>query len=668
MTPSLSRRILLNFLPVLAFCMGTSSAIASQEKPRPSAPINLDRALQEPLPQDRAQSYYHFSLAKWHEEQGDLEKALSNMQTALRYDSGSTSLRIELAGLLLRTGDLQGAISSAQEAAHLEPKDPEPYWFLANAYLESDGRSRRISEETLRKSAKELEAMKEVAPNDERAYYRLGDLYFRLNQPEKAIEAYEKFQALVPDLDAGYMAIANYYERVGNDQKKIEYLQKAIERRPDSAQALVGLAGAYAVQNNDREAIPLYRKALELSAGNPLIKKQLAVSLVNVGEFAEARELLEELERVDPRDDSVKILLGRVHLGEVRYREAIDTFKTLLANDPGNLEAEYYLGTSHELSGDMSEAAGIFEGLTRKAKNGSEEQKANLPVFQQHLASAYQQMGDNAKAIAVYEDMLKGQADPDPRVMFFYVNALRVDRQLEKALELGKRQLAKNPGDTASVIVYARTLADTGKIKEAAELLRPLLSSEPANTDIPVNLSQIYLQGQKYAEAEEVLNKAVVADADRQRLQIQLAAVYDKMKAYDKAEAVLAQILKKDPKEALALNFLGYMLADRGVRLEEAVRYIQDALAREPHNGAYLDSLGWAYFKMNELDKAEDNLLKAIERIKNDPVIYDHLGDLYQKKGDLLKAQDFWQKSLRYGIEEEEIKKVRDKLKKLPRR
>jgi uncharacterized protein HemY len=78
-----------------------------------------------------------------------------------------------------------------------------------------------------------------------------------------------------------------------------------------------------------------------------------------------------------------------------------------------------------------------------------------------------------------------------------------------------------------------------------------------------------------------------------------------------------------------------------------------------------LDSLGWAYFKMNDLDKAEEYLLKAIERVKNDAVIYDHLGDLYSRKGDLIKAEEYWRRSLAHGAEQEEIKKVREKLDRL---
>ncbi|MFH1572721.1 MAG: tetratricopeptide repeat protein [Acidobacteriota bacterium] len=646
------------------FLILAAAAGAAAQTTRQNPPIDLDRALQANLPQDRAQAYYYYSLAKWYEGNDDIDRALTHLRTAARHDQTSSTLRLELASLLWKAGSAQESVQTAQEAASLDPANPEPHWFLANAYLRTESRSRPPTEEANQKALQELEAMREIAPDDERSYYTLGEIYFRLNQPEKAIEAYEKFQSLVPNVDAGYMAIAGYYERQGNEQKKVEYLQKAVDRSPDSAQALVGLASAYARQNKDKEAIPLFKKALETSDGNPLIKKQLALSMVNAGEFAEAKEILAELARIDPRDLSTKVLIGRAWIGERRYKEAIETLRSVLAEDSAYLEAEFYLGAAYELSGDMVEAVRVFEDLVSKAKDGSDDYKANLPLFQQRLASSYQQMGDNERAIAIYESMIQGKQDPDPRVMFNLINALRISRQFDRALALCKEQSEKNEDDTGIALVHARTLADAGKVQEGADLLLKLLPRDPSNTDLYINLSQVYLQGGRYAEAEQILKRAEASDQDHQRVQVQLAAVFEKREDYDRAEAVLRDLIEKNPKDAMVLNFYGYMLADRGVRLPEAVRYIEEALALEPNNGAYLDSLGWAYFKMGQLDPAEEYLLRAIERSRNDPEILDHLGDLYARKGDPAKAQEYWEKSLRHGTEEELIRKVREKLKK----
>jgi tetratricopeptide (TPR) repeat protein len=96
----------------------------------------------------------------------------------------------------------------------------------------------------------------------------------------------------------------------------------------------------------------------------------------------------------------------------------------------------------------------------------------------------------------------------------------------------------------------------------------------------------------------------------------------------------------------MTLNYLGYMLADKGIRLPEAIKLIRKAVELEPMNGAYLDSLGWAYFKTGEYELAEENLRQAVERDQTDPTVHDHLGDLYEKTGRIRLAAAQWELSL----------------------
>src|SRR5213079_3626755 len=104
----------------------------------------------------------------------------------------------------------------------------------------------------------------------------------------------------------------------------------------------------------------------------------------------------------------------------------------------------------------------------------------------------------------------------------------------------------------------------------------------------------------------------------------ELAAVFEKQKRYADAEQAFRRLLDRDPENAAALNYLGYMLADRGERLDESVGYLKKALQIEPENGSYLDSLGWAYFKSDRLVLAEDSLRRAADQLKTNSVIQDH--------------------------------------------
>ncbi len=655
----------LTMLPLLMIFLGLPIPARAQDKHQSGAPIDLDKELKPKTPEDRAKSYYYYSLSKWYDDSGELARAIAEMRNALQYNERSAAVRIELAGLLEKAGSFREALTEAEEAARIEPHNPDPHWLLANLYLRTQGRDRNAARDSLKKAVKELENMRSDAPDDERAYFALGQAYFEMGEPEKAIAAYEKYQELVPTVDAGYLSIAEYYERRGDHDKAIEYLNKALKSQPDAPKSLLMLANIYSKLDRAKEAIPMYRKLLELTGDNPAIKRQLAAVLIETGEFGEAKQVLEDLVKSAPDDNDSRVLLSRALIGAREYPRAIEILKELTSDNPDNLEAHFYLGTAYEQSGNPAEAAKIFAGLLDQTKAAGEEFKANRTVFQQHLAAAYQDLGENEKAIVIYESLLKNDSQPNPRLIFLLVNAYRINRQFDKALALGKQQYESNPTEVNLALVYARTLADAGKTKEGAEILQKMLQADPSNIDIYVNLSQIYLQGKKYSDAEKILRRAEDRKLDSERVKFQLATIYERQKDFDRAESLFKEVLKENPKNAVVLNYIGYMLADRGIRLEEAVKYVEEALALDPNNGAYLDSLGWAFYKLNDLEKAETYLLKAAEIVRNDPVIHDHLGDLYFKTGNLQKALDSWNKSVSVGTEQEDTQKVRDKLEKL---
>jgi tetratricopeptide (TPR) repeat protein len=146
----------------------------------------------------------------------------------------------------------------------------------------------------------------------------------------------------------------------------------------------------------------------------------------------------------------------------------------------------------------------------------------------------------------------------------------------------------------------------------------------------------------------------------------------ERQKHYEPAEQFFRQVLDLDPSNAMTLNYLGYMLADKGdkgIRLPEALKLIRKAVDLEPMNGAYLDSLGWVYFKLGQYELAEENLRQAVERDQADPTVHDHLGDLYEKTGRIRLAAAQWEMSLaQYAksaaadVEPTDVAKVQHKL------
>jgi tetratricopeptide (TPR) repeat protein len=143
----------------------------------------------------------------------------------------------------------------------------------------------------------------------------------------------------------------------------------------------------------------------------------------------------------------------------------------------------------------------------------------------------------------------------------------------------------------------------------------------------------------------------------------------ERQKHYEPAEQFFRQALELDPKSSMTMNYLGYMMADKGIKLTEALSLVRKAVELEPMNGAYLDSLGWVYFKLGQYELAEENLRQAVERDQTDPTVHDHLGDLYEKTGRIRLAAAQWElslaesaKSLAADAEPGDVAKVQHKL------
>ena len=634
-----------------------------------SGPINLDRALREETPRepDRAASYYHYALARWYESQGDPARALLEMQEALETNPANSDIHYELAVLYARQGNIAEATRYANEAVKLDSENPDPHWLLTNIHMSSQQARRRgggapaptpAGNDGLRQAVRELEILEKLTPEDENVYSMLGGIYFQLGEIEKAIAAYEKYQKYA-DSDNGYREIARYYVGANNLDMAAEYLNKGLEFQPDSAESLMLLGNIYLSQGKNREAVGILKKLSDISNGNAQIMQQLAITLFEAKDYREAADVLEEMAERTRLDRLSQILLGRSYFEMNRYSDAIKLFNEVLARVHDDVEARFYLGESYLRIGRYAEAAKIYEGLLGDRENP--EVLQNRALFRDRLAGVWIGLEDYEKAIDIYEEI----AEANPQDRYKLLEAYRLGKKYDKGLALGKEFMAKDPGDIDIGIIYARMLADAGKKKDGADFLARLLQSHPDNIQIYINLSEIYRQDKRYSDAEKVLLRGEEQSKipeDTERLKFQRAAVYEQQKSFDRAEQIFKELLEKKPDNASVLNYLGYMLADRGVRLDEAIRYINEALKIDPENGAFLDSLGWAYFKQDDMENAEKYLLEAVGIVPNDSTIHDHLGDLYFKLGQFEKARGYWAEAVRISSDPDEVQRVRRKL------
>ncbi len=185
-------------------------------------------------------------------------------------------------------------------------------------------------------------------------------------------------------------------------------------------------------------------------------------------------------------------------------------------------------------------------------------------------------------------------------------------------------------------------------------------------------MSQVYIDANRGAQAVKVLQDAQARFPAETGITFELGAVLDRQKKFAESEAVFRQLLSKEPDNAPALNYLGYMLAERGERLSESVDYIKRALAIDPDNGSYLDSIGWAYFKDGKLDLALEHLQRAAQMLHTNSLVQDHYADVLFRAGRYDDAIAAWTKALSGdldSVDRDDIdKKIRTARQKLPKK
>ena len=229
------------------------------------------------------------------------------------------------------------------------------------------------------------------------------------------------------------------------------------------------------------------------------------------------------------------------------------------------------------------------------------------------------------------------------------VETWRHARDFARAEKEARKAVEEFNEDPLLTNLLANILSDRGKTKEAIKVVERTNKSDEPDIDTLLTMARIYEKGRQFDKAEERIRAASeMADSDGARVAILFAygSLYERSKRYEKSEASFRDLLKIDPDNASALNYLGYMFADRSVHLEEAHDLIQKALDLEPNNGAYLDSLGWVYYRQEKLELAAKYLERSLKQYEDDPVVHTHLGDVYFKQGRVTDAKQHWSRGL----------------------
>lgn len=613
---------------------------------------------------DLARSYYHFSLAKMHESREEYREAISEFEKAVPLDPTSGPLRVEFAETLWKAGENRRAVQECQEAIKLDPESSAPHFLLGRIY--STLRTTNQAQ-VLDQAIDEFERTVELEPDHIQALYDLGRLHLAKKNYQKTVDILDRFIQLQPWIPQAYLLKARAHIELNEVREAIESLESSFAYDETNLENLKLLGNLYEQTGQHEKAQRLYSRSLD-STTDPDIRFRLALLLTDQNQFVEAISILQELVEEFPKNVRINISLARALRGNNKYADAAEVIKSALEDDPNHYRLNYELAELMALLGERQEAIERFLHL-----RDISESNQRINAIEINLALLYQRTRQFDKAVELFRTVI--QKSPDDEIAKLrLVYALKEAGQLQEALSLSEELLKgsisqtyeEQPNKTYLVVAHAQMLSADDQLEKAVALLNNQIAQSSSPEELYLAISQIYADHEDYKEAERMIREGMLRFPDSEKMQFQLGALYEEQGKLEETEAVFQSILKKDPDHAGVLNYLGYMLADRGLRLLEALDYIRKAVEIEPHNGAYLDSMGWVYFKLNQLELAETNLLQALRVNDNDPTIYDHLGDLYSKLNQYELARTYYRQSISLA-EKEEQEKVQKKLTDLER-
>ena len=685
---------LIKRLPFLWLSLAASSLVLlpsahaqTPAKPEGGKPADTAKA-QDAAASDRSSAYYHAALADMYEEQAInlgkpeyVQHAIEEYKAAINADPHSAQLYDGLAELYFRTGRSRDAEFEARELLKSDPNNIDAHKLLGRIYLRQLGEQQNApsssspSGNALDLAIAEFEKIVELQPKSVEDHMVLGSLYTVKHQQAKAEEQYKIAQDIEPESEEVVLNLARVYVESGDIERAAKLIQ-AVPEGDRTARMEFTLGAAYDQLKRPKDAIAAYKRAVELEPGDVPSMNALGQALLSDNQFDAAMKQYKDIAAADPEDAGALVKIAEIQRRQGKYEDALTTIRQARKKDPENLEAGYNEGLLLDVLGHYDESAAVYEKMVEQTShaNGAytAEEKNNRGIFLERLGAIYHEQNKVDLAIATYQKMIDMGGDMATRGYQGQVDTYRDARMFDKAVDVAQKAVAANPKDRELKLMLAGELVDQGRNDEGIDLAKSLLDNTDNDRGVWLALGNMYTRQHRWKDADEALNKAAALTTrkeDRIYLLFLRGALADRQKHPELAEPFFRQALEIDPQNAMTLNYLGYMLADKGIRLPEAVKLIRKAVELEPMNGAYLDSLGWAYFKLGEYELAEQNLRQAVERDQTDPTVHDHLGDLYEKTGRIRLAAAQWEisiseysKSPNVDVEPGDVAKVQHKL------
>ena len=604
------------------------------------------------------EAYRLFLRGRHLERKGDIDGAIWFYREASKLDQESGEILAELASLYARHNRGEEAVTVANESLERDPTNQSAHRILGFIYAARTNKETGTSDD-FSLAIEHLEQVSDKLLPDLQLKLTLAKLYLGNDLSNRAIVLLENLRKHSPGFFEAALLLAEAYEKVGRMPDALMTLERVVEGSRPSLRALNSLGQLYGRNGRWNDAVSVYERALNQNNRSAWARRQLANALLQDGQNERARGVLSELVGIRPNDTAGLSLLSKVELSLGNFEAAERAAERLIKLEgTENILGVLALTDVYSQRREHRRVIDILEPTLRHGGALNSNQTARLIG---RIGFAYEQLKDYTDAIQIYQrgiELIPTSLGFGSRLIESYINS----GQFFEARVLLKRIQDSYPNSLTLVNLEARLLGDEGNIEGGVGLLKSTIQSQHNNLAAYLMLASFYTQHEQLEDALDLLQLAKSKFPENTTLHFQLGAVLEQSNRFEDAEQVFKRVLYDDPKHAATLNYLGYMLAERGIRLQESVNLLEQAVKIDPYNGNYLDSLGLAYFKLARLDLAELMLTQASKQMSWSSVIQDHLGDLMLELERYADAIAAWEDALAGDGEAIERSKIEQKI------
>ncbi len=589
--------------------------------------------------EDRQRATQYFVRAKVFEAQKNYYGAIVQLRNAADLTPHSPTIYQQLALAYQQIDDYQMAAVFARKTLALDPQR-SPLRLRLVQWLERLGKHRQAVDE--------LEVLLDYQPDNWRLYSYLTFLYRQTGQDGRIVPLYERILAR-PDVPMEVRVhVGDIFARLELSGRARTVYNDILQQQPDTRGAWVGLARLALKEGQRDTAIRHYRRAAQIGPKSNSVLYELA-DLLTKSEDLDALIVEEDVEFLYE--------LGTV-LSEIgRYAQAVRLFEHIVEREPSSAGEWLELARHYAFLEEYDEVDRVMQ----RAVQATQE---NLDLFL-FWGMILEQAGRTDQAIAVYQQGL--EVHPEEVDFYLYWGfALEKQEQWDGAQQVYRQGLAANPGALPLHMRWGITLGRQEAWDGAIEQFSQVVEADSSHSEAWLRWG-LALQGlERWDEALAKVERASALDDQDTDMLFYLGSALEqaahnlgKTAYFDRAVETFQQLLALDPTDAYALNYLGYMYADKGINLDTAVELLLRAIAIEPAKSPFLDSLGWAYFRLGELEQAQHYIEQALETLDQGEaeelaVIFEHAGDIAQAQGKTEEARRHWQRALELGPENED--------------